>query len=189
MPSLIITPDSSIPLPENTTPEDLKDFEAKAIAYFKTVELVTQGSGIEVTQEDKAHSHQIFTSGKMPEPAELTNGAIINLTAILNEYDHEILGVSHKLRNYVTNKLLLESTDTDARIRLKALELLGKLSGVGLFSDRLEVNVTHRSIKDIEEELRKTLNIYTGKTVDAENIKTIEVSPVELDINKLLDNQ
>jgi threonine dehydrogenase-like Zn-dependent dehydrogenase len=60
--------------------------------------------------------------------------------------------------------------------RMKALENLGKISNVGLFSEKLEINVTHRSVDDLEKELAKTLEMYMGDAV--------EVKPTELDTVK-----
>ena len=41
----------------------------------------------------------------------------------------------------VTNKLLLESENDDPRIRIRALELLGKISDVGLFAEKSRVTL------------------------------------------------
>jgi hypothetical protein len=73
------------------------------------------------------------------------------------------------MRTYVTNKLLIETIDEDARIRLKALELLGKTSSVGLFSDRLEVNVTHRTVEQVDQELEGMLEKYLGPVEEVPN--------------------
>lgn len=162
---IVATPEVGIPLPFDTTPEEIDDFRQKAHALFETVkELIEQGAEIEVTQEDKAQSHQIATSGKFPPAKALTPGTIVNLEAILTEWDQEVLDVSRRLRNYVTNKLIMESVDPDPRQRIKALELLGKTAGVGLFSERIDINITHRTVQDIETDLMKTLELYGGVT-------------------------
>jgi hypothetical protein len=164
---IVATPELGIPFPFDTTPEELDEFRNKAHAYFETVkELMDQGMTVEVTQEDKVASHQIMAGGQMPPAKTLTAGTIVNLEAILTEWDQEVLDVSRRLRNYVTNKLIMESTDPDPKQRIKALELLGKVTSVGLFSDRIDVNVTNRTVSDIENELRKTLELYGGKTID-----------------------
>jgi hypothetical protein len=62
-----------------------------------------------------------------------------------------------QIRAYVTNKLLEESDNPDPRIRMKALELLGKISDVGLFAERTEVTVTHQTTEDLRETLRAKL--------------------------------
>ena len=171
---LVITPEVGIPFPFNTTPEEIEDFREKAHAMFRTVEeLVSHGASAEVTQEDKAESHRIMAAAKMPHAREMRSGTIINLEAILNEWDEEVLDVSRRLRNYVTNKLIMESVDPDPKQRIKALELLGKTANVGLFADRIDINVTHRTVNDIESELRRTLELY-GATPDIEDIEPID---------------
>ena len=57
----------------------------------------------------------------------------------------------------VTNRLLEESQNPDPRIRIRALELLGKHSDVGLFSDRSEVTITHQSTDELKARLRAKL--------------------------------
>ena len=48
--------------------------------------------------------------------------------------------------------------DTEhAKIRLRALELLGKISDVGLFAEKSEVTITHQSTDDLRANLRKKL--------------------------------
>lgn len=170
---IVVTPEVGIPLPFDTTPEEIDDFREKAHALFETVQdLILKGAQVEITDQDKATSHVIAAQGKLPPVKNLTPGTIVNLEAILSEWDQEVLDVNRRLRNYVTNKLLMESVDPDARQRMKALENLGKIGGVGLFSDRIEVNVTHRSIDSIESELKKTLELYMGP---------VEHVPTELD--------
>ena len=180
---IIATPEVGIPFPFDTTPEELTDFREKAHALFETVqELIKQGASVEITQEDKAKSHQIAVEGKLPPVKDLTPGTIVNLEAILTEWDNEVLDIARRLRNYVTNKLIMESVHEDARQRIKALELLGKVSGVDLFSENINVNVTHRSVEDIETELAKTLELYMGQVeVIEEKPKQKSIADIDLD--------
>jgi hypothetical protein len=182
---IIATPEIGIPLPFDTTPEEIEDFREKAHALFETVqELIKQGASVEVTAEDKAKSHEIMATQKIPPVKDLTPGTIINLEAILSEWDEEVLDVHRRLRNYVTNKLLNESIHDDPRQRMKALENLGRIGGVGLFSDKIEVNVTHRTVDDIERELAKTLEMYMGQ---AEEVKPEKPKSIgDIDINEEL---
>ena len=186
---IVATPEVGIPLPFDTTPEEIDDFREKARAYFSTVEaLMKHGLDVEVTPEDKAASHQIMASGKMPPAKNLTPGTIVNLEAILNEWDQEVLDVSRRLRNYVTNKLIVESVDPDPRQRIKALELLGKTAGVGLFSERIDINITHRTVTDIETDLKKTLELYGGEVVDV-TPKEEPKSIADIDVDEELSDQ
>jgi len=183
---IVATPEVGIPFPFDTSPEEIEDFRAKAHAMFETVqELVAQGAQVEVTMEDKAKSHIIMAEGKLPPAKDLTPGTIINLEAILSEWDQEVLDVNRRLRNYVTNKLITESVDPDPRQRMKALENLGKISSVGLFSDKIEVTVQNRSMDAIERDLAKTLEMYMGGVVEVEG-KPVVKSIADIDLDEEL---
>lgn len=184
---ILATPEVGIPLPFDTTPEEIDDFRQKAHALFETVEELKRfGAKIEITPEDKARSHAIFATQKIPPARQLTPGTIINLEAILNEWDQEVLDVSRRLRNYVTNKLIVESTDPDPRQRMKALENLGRIAGVGLFSERIDINITHRTVQDIETDLLKTLEMYGSDITDVTPKKETPKSVAEIDVDKEL---
>lgn len=166
---IVITPEVGIPLPFDTKPEELDDFREKAHAMFQTVEeLANNGLKVEVTDADKAEARLLFAASKPPAPKAATPGAIVHLESILNEWDQEVLDVGRRLRNYVTNKLIAETVDPDPKVRLKSLELLGKVSNVGLFAERVDINVTHRTIHDIESDLKKTLELFTGQVIDVQ---------------------
>ena len=54
-------------------------------------------------------------------------------------------------------RLIEESQNPDPRIRIRALELLGKVSDVGLFTDRTEVTITHQTTDELRNKLRAKL--------------------------------
>jgi hypothetical protein len=84
----------------------------------------------------------------------------------LDEYDKVVVQSANQLRTYVTNKLIVDSANPDPRVRLKCYELLGKISDVGLFTDKTEVTMRHRPTEELEQLLRERLM----KTLDAEPI-------------------
>lgn len=179
---VVATPELGIPFPFDTTPEELNDFRAKAEALLNTVEeLESHGLQVEVTDSDRLESHMAVSTGVLPAAKDITPGAIKHVNAILSEFDREVLDVHRRLRNYVTNKLVIDSANDDPRTRLKALELLGKVSGVGLFSERIDVNITQRTVKDIETELRKTLELYDGEYAVVESEKPVAIAEIDLD--------
>ena len=187
---IVITPEVGIPLPFDTTPDEIEDFREKAHALFETVQdLVMQGATVEITNSDKAASHQIAAQGKLPPVKELTPGTIVNLEAILTDWDNEVLDVARRLRNYVTNKLIMESVDPDPKQRIKALELLGKVSNVGLFSEKIDITVTHRTVEDIEKELVKTLEMYMGDVEEVRDPLPEVKSIAEIDLDEELGRE
>jgi hypothetical protein len=76
-----------------------------------------------------------------------------------------------QVRHLVTNKLIEETENADPRVRIRALELLGKISDVGLFAEKSEVTVTHQSTDELKERLRKKLT----KLVNPEEIEPAEI--------------
>ena len=61
------------------------------------------------------------------------------------------------MRHLITNKLILETENPDPKVRIRALELLGKISDVSLFAEKSEVTVTHQSTDDLKAKLRQKL--------------------------------
>jgi hypothetical protein len=167
---IVVEPESGIPFPFDTTPEEIEQFRERAKAAVETIrEIIELGGEVEVTEEDRKTARAAITETTSLKITEKNAGTLVHLEAILGEYDKELLNAATRMRTYVTNKLLIETIDEDARIRLKALELLGKTSAVGLFSDRLEVNVTHRTVEQVDQELEGMLEKYLGPVEEVPN--------------------
>jgi hypothetical protein len=99
----------------------------------------------------------------------MTPAALRHVDHLLKQFGSAAVGDAVQIRAYVTNKLLEESDNPDPRIRMKALELLGKISDVGLFAERTEVTVTHQTTEDLRETLRAKLGrLVKDDAVDAE---------------------
>lgn len=175
---IVVEPESGIPFPFDTNPEEIDQFRDRAKAAVETIkEIIALGGEVEVTEQDRTTARSAVSESTPLKISEKNAGTLIHLEAILGEYDKELLNAATRMRTYVTNKLLLETIDEDARIRLKALELLGKTSAVGLFSDRLEVSVTHRTVEQVDQELEGMLEKYLGpvdEVADEELDKFVE---------------
>ena len=166
---IVIEPESGIPFPFDTTPEEIEQFRERAKAAVETIkEIIALGGEVEITEDDRVKARGAAASNAPLKVTEKNAGALVHLEAILSEYDRDLLNVSSRLRSYVTNKLLMETIDEDARIRLKALELLGKVGSVGLFTERIEVDMKVRSVEQVDEELGQILEKYLGDVVPAE---------------------
>jgi succinate dehydrogenase flavin-adding protein (antitoxin of CptAB toxin-antitoxin module) len=177
---IVITPESNIPLPFDTTPEEIEQFRERAKAAVETIkELISLGAEVEIDEAARDTARSSLATDKIKINEE-NAGALLHLDTILAEYDRDLLNSAVRLRSYVTNKLLIETTDEDPKVRLKALELLGKTAGVGLFSERLEVNITHRTIDQIDNELDQMLEKYMGP------IEIVEPETAE-ELDSLLD--
>jgi hypothetical protein len=167
---LVITPEVGIPLPLDVTPEEVEQFRERAAAACATIqELMFSGAEVEVDEEDTRTAHQIFAGQQPLSVAKTPPGAILKLEALLTHYDHEFLGANRRIANYVTNRLLEETEDEDPKVRLKALELLGKRRGVNLFSEQMEITIKQKPTTDLEGELVTLLEKYMGNADVIEN--------------------
>ena len=118
-------------------------------------------------------ARKIFHAGREPTEEELKRPAVVlHLEALLTEYDHEIIQDATSVRRYVTHRLLEESApDKDPKYALRALENLGKITEVGLFTERVEVTVKQQSTEELEDKLKKALEILDSKTVDGKAVR------------------
>lgn len=180
---LVITPEVGIPLPINTTPEEIEDFRERARALCNTVqELIKNGAEVEITEDDEQDARQYLTSERQLNPKKATPGAILKLEALLTTYDYEFLNAAHRLRNFVTNRLIEETENEKAGDRIRALELLGKIAEVGLFAEKVNIEVKYKKSTDIEAEILKRLDRY----IDAEVIEKEEKTALDIDLDEEL---
>lgn len=183
---ITVTPETNIPLPLDTTPEELLEFRDRAKVAVETIKSLIQAGGeVEINDEDRHKARKVLSGGSL-RIKEDNAAALLHLEAILTEYDRELLNASTRLRTYVTNKLLLETIDPDPKVRLRALELLGKTANVGAFSERLEVNVNHRTLDQIDSELEQLLSKFMGHVEEVKPQTSDELeSLLELDDEEL----
>jgi hypothetical protein len=164
--TLFIEPELGVPLADDVPNVDLK--ERAEAACNTALKLADHGLDLEPTVEDEDAAAKLAiayaddpekTSRKVTtkKAATLTPASIVLTNNILQEFGHSVAESATQIRYLVTNKLLLESENDDPRIRIRALELLGKISDVGLFAEKTEVTVTHQSTEDLRNKLRGKL--------------------------------
>jgi len=122
------------------------------------------------TTEQKAALVQL----KTPE-------AVRHITGMLTAYDWEFIEQAKELRGYTVAKLVEETTNANANIRLKALGLLGKVTEVGLFTDKIEVKKTDMTEDEIDkrlkEKLAKFMDVSDADVTDIVEITTTPPTP------------
>jgi len=197
---IICDVEEHIPIPTGAS-KPYKDVRAKAVAACNAAQLLEKEgySGDDASLKQSKESAKAILSalakGQEPQVSAVNNamstpGGAYFVRSILQEYDMEIVHEAKSLRHYVTNKLIVESDNNDARIRMKALELLGKISDVGLFSERTEVTVTNRSTSELEEVLKSKLKKLMGDTEvqDAVILPHVELTTRSIDYKNALND-
>lgn len=168
---LILTPDLEIPfIDPNDQDFDKLTLRERAEVAVKTINILgAAGAEFDDDYEDLAVARDIIRGEEKLDEKLLSKnpGAIAHVQRLLSEYEEQVVIEAARLRNYVTNKLILESDDNDARIRIRALELLGKISDVGLFTEKSEITYKTKSDDELDEELEKRIqSILTKNTID-----------------------
>jgi hypothetical protein len=122
------------------------------------------------TTEQKAALVQL----KTPE-------AVRHITGMLTAYDWEFIEQAKELRGYTVAKLVEETQNPNPNIRLKALGLLGKVTEVGLFTDKIEVKKTDMTEDEIDkrlkEKLAKFMDVSDADVTDIVEITTTPPTP------------
>jgi hypothetical protein len=139
----------------------------------------------EIDDEDKNKAREVFLGNELASDEDLASpGMVVYLQSLLSEYDTVVVKSAAQMRTYVTNRLLRETDNPDARIRMKSLELLGKISDVGLFTDKTEITMRHRPTEELEQMLRERLTkVLEAEVVD--NTKKPAMSQVRIDVSDI----
>lgn len=98
--------------------------------------------------------------------------------AMLGQYQWQFVEQANELRSMAVAKILKETDHPDARIRLKALDMLGKVTEVALFTERVEVKKEEVSDEELERRIREKLGKYMGKA-DIVDVEANEISHEE----------
>lgn len=83
------------------------------------------------------------------------------LESLLSRYDYQLINSTNKMRQFVLAKLFrIANESEDEKNALKALETLGRVTEIGLFTTKIEVSVADKPTSDLESELRGLLKNY-----------------------------
>ena len=196
--TIVVEPELGVPLETSKPSPDLKDRVEPAANTAK--ELGEHGLDVEPTKEDKDIAAKISvayadnpekTSKKVTEKriSTLTPASLILTDNLLKEFGRSVVESAVQIRHLVTNKLLLETDNADPRVRIRALELLGKISDVGLFAEKSEVTITHQSTDDLREKLRSKLAKLVNPPEKIENAVIMDGEAIDVDKELGLDEE
>ena len=132
-----------------------------------------------VTELDQKAARKAFNAVVAQEPdahhklAKIeTPEAVRHLVGMLTAYDWEFVHQAKEIRGYTVSQLLEETKSSNANIRLKALIALGKVTEVGLFTEKIEVKKTDLTEEEIDKKLKEKL----AKFMDISNADIIDVT-------------
>jgi hypothetical protein len=99
--------------------------------------------------------------------------------AFLQQYGQLLAVDAVQVRAALTNKLLEIADCGETKFELKAIELLGKHSDIGLFTERSEINVNYNSPEALEAAIKERVKRLL-------NADVVDVKPLGMDLDEEL---
>jgi len=183
---LHIEPDLAIAFPDDNPV--LANFIEKAQAACNTAALLELDT--EPTEEDTLAAEKAVyqvaenedKANKQLAKKDQKPAVYKSVKSILDEYSLRVVDNAMQIRLLVTNKLIIDSESTDDRTRLRALEMLGKITDVGLFTEKSEVTINHRSTADLVGSIRNKIHRLMHPD-DVTDVKAVEVNGEAIDVD------
>ncbi len=155
-----IEPTADHPVPYSTYNEDTETFKDTVTVAANTADLLKElGAPIEIETDDIDKMVDLFKKagrGKAVKEFKRPDTAFA-ASLFLKTYANRIATDMNEVRSAITAKLMEIANCGDPRYELKALELLGKHSDVGLFTDRSEITINHKSSGDLESAIKERI--------------------------------
>lgn len=148
---------------EHPVPFDLSDEQPKTHAdsiavAVNTVDLINGlGPSIDFNDNDLHKAADLLTgTQKSNTPKTVTKSAEAAAAHhLVKKFDFQAFADALQARNFITNKLIKLADNGDPKIELKALELLGKHSDIGLFTERSEITIHHTTSQSLENSIKE----------------------------------
>jgi hypothetical protein len=176
-----IQPTTEHPLPFDMSDEQPKTHKDGIAIAANTSDLIDRlGPGIEYDDNSLHKAAELFDGTEKPAtPKHVSVPAEAKAAAVLiKTFDFQAFADIQQARTFITNKLVKMTDCGDPKIEIKALELLGKHSDIGLFTERSEITVHHTTSKGLEDSIKERIKRLM-------NAEVTDVTPLD-DLDTLL---
>jgi hypothetical protein len=187
------------PTTEHPLPFDMSDEQPKthkdgiAIAVNTVAALESLGPSIDYADKDLHSVAEVIQGTDKPNaPKHIQVAAEAKAASVLiKKFDFQAFADIQQARTFITNKLVSMTDCGDPKIEIKALELLGKHSDIGLFTERSEITVHHTTSKGLEdsikERIKRLMNADVTDVTPLDDLDTL-LGPVEETREDVPDN-
>lgn len=170
------------------SPENLIDAQLETANWLEGLGLTEKSVQDQAATTTARAAFAAITTGTTPGNIQnaltsiKTPAAVQRLVGMLTAYDWEFVQQAKELRGYTVAKLLEETENPNANIRLKALGLLGKVTEVGLFTEKIEIAKAPASDAELDARIKDKLAKFMG-VVDVIDVykepEEIEIKPAD----------
>ena len=173
-----ITPSTDYPVPYDTSDEEPATFiDALQIAANTAEAQVVMGAVPELSVKDEEREKRLLQEVLQRKD---TKGITINTAyaaaAFLKTYGQQLAMDIATTRAAITNKLMELANCGDPKFELRALELLGKHSDIGLFTERSEITINYKDPADLEEAIKERVKrLLNADIIDVTPMRSINL--------------
>lgn len=165
-----IEPTDEFPIPYDTSPDVAETLLEKMAVAANTVDLQTAlGADIDkdLTGADLDREKALIEAvAKRGDTKPLTQPTTaFAAAAFLRTYGAQLAMDVATARAAITNKLMEIANCGDPRYELKALELLGKHSDIGIFTERSEITINYKDPAALENEIKERVKRLLNASV------------------------
>jgi hypothetical protein len=203
IPEILSSPKTGFTASQKVSASDELDAKFRTAQWIKELGGSTEEEALEeIRQREMIEIHHevgdafaAFTSPEATEQSKKNAVATLKTPAVVRElvgmltaYNWAFVEQAQEIRSYLVSELLSEVKDNkDAKIRLKSIELLGKVTEIGLFTENIKVEKKNMSDIELDEELKQRLAQYASfsrapEVVDGEIIPQIPEIIVETEL-------
>lgn len=182
MPVIKVEPSTDHPIPYSTDEDKPATFMDEVAITSMTAELLEQlGAPLEVDEADFEREKKLIKGAIQDKKASAlrTPMAATAARGFLQEYGKSLAVDANQVRVALTNKLLEIADCGEIKYELKAIELLGKHSDIGLFTERSEININYNSPDALEKQIKERVKRLL-------NADIIDVTPLGMDLDEEL---
>jgi len=182
MPIVHVEPTDEHPVPYDTSPEVSPTFIEELEVAGRTAEFqVELGAPLELNPEDGEKQKRLLKDAiEKQKSKNLTNvNTAFAAAAFLKTYGAQLAFDVASARAAITNKLMELANCGDPKFELKALELLGKHSDIGIFTERSEITINYKNPEELENAIKERVKRLL-------NADIIDVTPLEVSLDSEL---
>ena len=182
MPVVNIEPTRDHPVPYSTDDDCAPTLLEELAVAGNTAELqAALGATIELSDSEEAKQARLLEEVIKSKKTKALSQPQVALAAasFLREYGKSVALDVAATRSAITYKLMEIANCGDPKFELKALELLGKHSDIGLFSERSEITINYKTPEALEDAIKERVKRLL-------NADIIDVTPIGMDIEEEL---
>lgn len=161
---------------ENLTPAQTLNAQHKTSEWLKAFDEEDEATLTKAQEEKVTDAFNALTRADPDAKQRLLEldlpEEIRSAVGMVTAYQWKFVEQAESLRSMAVSHIVKEIQHPDARIRLKALEMLGKVTEVALFTDRIAVKSEEVTDEELDARIKEKLGRYMGAVdvVDVEEL-------------------